>query len=87
LVFHSYPAILCGNNCGLRRSDSHYCSLKKYEPIKVTNTKIIETLKEEKSRVRLAALTVPGGKIASNRSTPNIPRLERVKLPAIKTKR
>lgn len=26
-------------------------------------------------------LTVPGGKMASNRSTPNIPRLERVKVP------
>lgn len=27
-------------------------------------------------------LTVPGGKIASNLSTPNIPRFERVKVPA-----
>lgn len=26
-------------------------------------------------------LTVPGGRIASNRSTPNIPRLETVKVP------
>jgi hypothetical protein len=26
-------------------------------------------------------LTVPGGKIASNRSTPNIPRFDRVKVP------
>jgi hypothetical protein len=25
--------------------------------------------------------TVPGGRMASNRSTPNIPRLERVKVP------
>lgn len=28
-------------------------------------------------------LTVPGGKIASNLSTPNIPRFEIVKVPAI----
>jgi hypothetical protein len=27
-------------------------------------------------------LTVPGGKIASNLSTPNIPRFERVNVPA-----
>lgn len=27
-------------------------------------------------------LTVPGGKMASNRSVPNIPRLDRVKVPA-----
>jgi len=29
-------------------------------------------------------LTVPGGRIASKRSTPNIPRLERVKVPVKK---
>lgn len=28
-------------------------------------------------------LTVPGGKMASKRSTPNIPRLDRVKVPAV----
>ena len=28
------------------------------------------------------ALTMPGGNMASNRSTPNIPRLERTKVPA-----
>lgn len=32
-----------------------------------------------RSQIRL--LTVPGGRIASKRSTPNIPRLERVKVP------
>lgn len=29
------------------------------------------------------SLTVPGGNIASKRSTPNIPRLDRVKVPVI----
>jgi hypothetical protein len=32
--------------------------------------------------VRRKALTMPGGNMASNRSTPNIPRFERTKVPA-----
>jgi hypothetical protein len=32
--------------------------------------------------IQVETLTVPGGRMASNRSTPNIPRLDSVKVPA-----
>jgi len=80
LVLHAYPTISAGNNSRLRCTNGHNCSLKKKSP-NVSSPHTAYNVKFFMKGFIVEELTVPGGRMASKRSTPNIPRFDRVKVP------
>lgn len=78
LIPHPNPFILGCNNCWLRCTNSHDCSLKLHQRALLEAEEAFTFTNQQALRM---ALTFPGGKIASKRSTPNIPRLESVNVP------